>query len=111
MVRNRILELRTKLSMTQEDFAEHCGVSRISIARYEAGDRISQSSAEKIASACNVSIDWIMNRTDIPEPITGGIISQMEFALNGELRDLTEAEKQDVLAYIRFRKSQRKSAE
>ena len=61
---NTIIELRTQRGMTQDEFAEYCGVSRISIARYEAGARISTENAERIASACHVSVDWVLGRAD-----------------------------------------------
>lgn len=56
---NKILELRTKLQMTQDEFAEYCGISRISIARYEAGTKISSANAKKICKACGVSLDYL----------------------------------------------------
>ena len=34
-------------------------------------------------------------------------LSGIDFALSGEIHDLTDAEKQDILDYIRFKKSQR----
>lgn len=61
---NKIYELRTRLQMTQDEFAEYCGVSRISIARYEAGTKISRSNAVKISRACGVSLDYLLNDSD-----------------------------------------------
>ena len=58
---NRVTELRYLRKMTQEAFAEFCDISRISIARYDAGAPISRKNAEKIAKACNVSIDSLLN--------------------------------------------------
>jgi transcriptional regulator with XRE-family HTH domain len=52
------------LSMTQDEFAEHCNVSRISIARYEAGAEINRSNAVKVASACGVSVEYVLGITD-----------------------------------------------
>jgi transcriptional regulator with XRE-family HTH domain len=46
--------------MTQDDFSEYCKVSRISIARYEAGSKISRENAQKIASACHVSLAYVI---------------------------------------------------
>ena len=34
-------------------------------------------------------------------------LSGIDFALSGEIHDLTDNEKQDILDYIRFKKSQR----
>ena len=58
---NKVTELRRSKGMTQEQFAEYCGVSRISIARYEADAAISRENAIKVSSACNVSIDYLLN--------------------------------------------------
>lgn len=57
---NNVLKLRTSLSMTQDEFAEYCNVSRISIARYEAGAEIHRANAVKIASACGVSVEYVI---------------------------------------------------
>ena len=45
----------------------------------------------------------------IPEAETGldAQLSGIDFALSGEIHDLTDNEKQDILDYIRFKKSQR----
>lgn len=57
---NRIEELRHARGLTQSEFAEFCALSRSSIARYEAGEKISRASAESIAQACGVSIDYVI---------------------------------------------------
>ena len=57
---NRVLELRTRQSMSQEEFAVFCGVARSSIARFEAGENIGRASAEKIARACGVSVSVVL---------------------------------------------------
>lgn len=67
---NRVLELRTRLGMTQDAFAEKCGIARISIARYEAGDNLSRAGAEKIAHACNVSVSYVLGDTIDTRPLT-----------------------------------------
>lgn len=62
---NRVLELRTSKSMSQEEFAVFCGVARSSIARFEAGENIGRASAEKIARACGVSVSDVLGDTNI----------------------------------------------
>ena len=62
---NRVYEIRVMLKMTQETFAEFCDISRISIARYEAGAPLSRTNAQKIARACSVSIDYLLNEDDM----------------------------------------------
>ncbi|MBO4884618.1 MAG: helix-turn-helix transcriptional regulator [Clostridia bacterium] len=57
---NNVLNLRQKMSMTQDEFADYCNVSRISIARFETGSNISRASAERIAKACGVSVSYVL---------------------------------------------------
>lgn len=72
---NRVLELRTNLSMTQEEFSAFCGLARSSVARFEAGENIGRASAERIARACNVSVSFVLGDTNAetnetpPEPV------------------------------------------
>ena len=63
---NRIEELRKARHMTQYEFAEFCGLSRSSIARYEAGTALNLENAERIANACGVSMDYLLRR-DVQE--------------------------------------------
>lgn len=57
---NNVTALREQKGLSQERFAELCGISRASIARYEAGDAINRTNAVKIASACGVSVDYVL---------------------------------------------------
>lgn len=69
---NRVYELRDKFSMTQEGFAEFCGISRSSIARYENGGEINRVNAKKIADACNVTIGYVLCEEKKPAAESGG---------------------------------------
>jgi transcriptional regulator with XRE-family HTH domain len=57
---NNVYNLRKQRNMTQDEFAEFCNVSRISIARYEAGADVSRSNAQRIAEACHVSLSFVL---------------------------------------------------
>ena len=78
---NIILKLRHSMKMTQEQFAEFCDISRISIARYEAGAPINRENAVKIAEACNVSVDYVLG--SIPA-LSGPEADDKRIALSGE---------------------------
>jgi transcriptional regulator with XRE-family HTH domain len=52
--------LREQKGLSQERFAELCGISRASIARYEAGDAINRTNAVKIAASCGVTVDYVL---------------------------------------------------
>lgn len=57
---NNVYTLRSAMAMTQDEFAEFCDVSRISIARYETGADINRANAVKIATACGVSVQYVL---------------------------------------------------
>ena len=61
---NNVWAIRKRLDMTQDEFAEYCNVSRISIARYETGGKVSRENAEKIAAACDTSIAYVLGVTE-----------------------------------------------
>ena len=62
---NRVFLLRDKLHMTQDEFAEYCGIAKVSIARYEAGANINRANAIKIAQACNVTVDYVLGENNV----------------------------------------------
>ena len=66
---NTVLDLRKQKGMTQDEFAEFCDVSRASIARYEAGGNVNRENAEKIAKACQVTVDWVIGRVSEEDAI------------------------------------------
>lgn len=61
----------------------------------------------KIANYFNVSTDYLLGITDIKSPLDEQLENE-EFALYGETKDLTDEEKEKVLEFIKFTKSQRK---
>ena len=70
---NNVLILRKQRGMTQDEFAEFCGISRISVARYEAGASVSRDSAIAIANACSVPISYVLGESDFPSDDTWDI--------------------------------------
>ncbi len=83
---NNVATLRNILSMTQDEFSEHCDVSRISIARYEAGGEINRKNAVKIASACGVSVAYVLGITDTPSPDSQQFMDDEALAIRERLR-------------------------
>ena len=59
--KQEIQNLRQKFHLTQEQFAEKCGVSRQAVAKWEKGETIpSLSVLVKISDTFNVSIDQLI---------------------------------------------------
>ena len=65
----RIRELREDHDLTQVYLAKLLNVNQRTYSRYETGEHeISLASLTKIADFYNVSIDFLLDRTDIKEP-------------------------------------------
>ena len=109
VLNNKLKELRKSKKITQEELAEIIGVERSSIGKYESPTKPITPSPDvllRIANYFGVSTDYLLgneeNKSNLDEQLSG-----IEFALYGEIHDLTDDEKQDILSYVKFKKSQR----
>ena len=93
---NRVKELRRERGMTQSAFAEFCDVSILSVSRFEHGASPSVESARKIAEACGVSMDYLLNRASSapglrePEEEEKLILAPWEADLIADARELSD---------------------
>ena len=102
----RLKELRNKQHISQAKLAEYLGITQQAYANYERGAR--QPDLEtlvKLSEYFNVSTDYLLGKEE--KSSADKELQGVDFALYGEVKDLSEAEKQDILSYIRFKKSQR----
>ena len=60
-----------------------------------------------LADVLDVSVDHLLGREE-HTPTLDEQLEGVDFALSGEIRDLNDSEKQDILDYIRFKKQQKK---
>lgn len=68
MLRERIKILKNENRETQKAFAERCDIDPNKLSNLMTrGKAIQYDDLEKIADACNVSIDWLVGRTDARE--------------------------------------------
>ena len=81
---DRIKQLRERMRLRQSDLAKKLGISGMAISTYESGKRMpSRIVAEKLADVFNVSVDYLLGRTNDPTPpfteifvISGGRIGK-----------------------------------
>lgn len=79
----RIKDLRTKNQLTQKELSKITGISEISIRKYESGDRTPKIDAiEKLSTAFNVQIDYIIGRSDFKKFDSSIINSDFETLIN-----------------------------
>ena len=68
MVYSRIRDLRENRDLKQQDLADYLNCSQVCYSRYENGQRdIPLETISKIADFYNVSVDYLLNRTDCPD--------------------------------------------
>ena len=65
----RLRELREQVSNTQQEIADMLNIQQNTYSQYETGQRqISLEVLVKLAEYYDVSVDYILNRTDIDTP-------------------------------------------
>ena len=65
IISSKIKELRTSLGLTQAEFAESINTTQAALSGYERGDRTpSLENLTNISQKYNVSIDWLLGRSD-----------------------------------------------
>ena len=89
--------------LTQKALADAIGVKHNSVSNWES-DR-NRPDPETIRALCallEVDSNYFLETDPMESQLSG-----VEFALFGEMRELTEQDKQDVLEFIRFKKALR----
>ena len=101
-------DARKNAGFTQGQVGEIIGVTQSTYSYWESGrTKIDAESLKKLAALFNVSTDYLLGR-DEPTQTIDEQLSEIDFALSGELRNLSDDEKKDVLDYMRFKRAQRK---
>ncbi len=105
---NRIKELRKKHGLSQQGLADILHVHQTAVSQWE-NDKTAPDldNLQQMAKLFNVSTDYILGQEETQSSILTSRLSDVDFALSGEIRELTEDEKQDLLDYVRFKRSQR----
>jgi len=88
----RLKQAREKIGLTQESLAEAVNISVRNITRYENGE--SQPTADTLASiarALGVSVDYLVNLSDSPSPLTDLTISEKKALGAWRSGDIREA--------------------
>ena len=111
---NKIKSARIAKGMTQEELGKRLGVQKSAIAKYESGRvvNIKRSTLKNISDILDIRpseliFDEEKQTAQGKLSIIEDALSKEEFALFGEVRDLTTEEKKKVLDFIKFTKSQR----
>lgn len=107
---DRIKQRREELGISVDEIAHRLGKHRATIYRYESNDigTLPTNVLEPLAVVLQTTPAALMGWEDEKESGLDEQLSGIDFALSGELHDLTDEEKQDILDYVRFKKEQKK---
>jgi transcriptional regulator with XRE-family HTH domain len=101
---NRLKKLRIERNLTQEQLGNKINVTKVSISGYENGNRTpDMETLQKIADTLEVSIDYLLGRSDDPSP--HGTSTEGLAFFGGTDEELTEDEKEHLKESLeQFRK-------
>lgn len=106
---DKILELIEKNNIEQQQFTSAIGIRKQSVSEWKNGTtKTYMKHIDKIANYFNVSTDYLLGKSDSPQTLDEQL-SGIDFALYGEVKEMTDEEKQDILDYIRYKKSKKKN--
>lgn len=83
------------------------GVSSGTITKWKNGSIPSGEILQRLSRYFNVSVDYLLGSTMNRNLQLDKELTDIDFALCGEIHELTDAEKQDILDYIRFKRTQK----
>jgi len=115
----RISELRESQKLTQGELSSRLGITRASLSHYETGRRVPDyETIKKIADFFRVSVDYLIGRTEDPEPTVNENVKIFEeslelsdetilerFTLTVDGRELTPEEAKRFIAFVRAERS------
>lgn len=103
----RLKECRERARFTQKQVAVTLGIAAPSVANWESGKtNPAHENLVRLADLYGVSVDYLLGRAGEQDDKSPDV-SDIDFAISGEMKALNDREKQDVLDYIRFKRSQR----
>jgi transcriptional regulator with XRE-family HTH domain len=101
MIGQRLKLLREEKKLKQLDIAKILGVSRTTYTQYETGkSEPDLATVAKLADYFNVSVDYLLGKTDIKDPIE-------TIAAHHDGEDWTEEELEDIEKFKEFVKMRR----
>ena len=109
MFQVRLKAMREQAHLSQAALAKKVGVAQSTVGMWESGrNKPENAKLEALANLFNVTTDYLLGRDDPTPPVDDAQLSDIDFALSGEIRELSDDEKQDILDYVRFKRAQKK---
>lgn len=109
MFGEKLKELRTKYGKTQEDIAKYLEVAPQTIYKYEKGiNQPDLNTLSKLAEYFNVSTDYLLGRTNVPNTINESIPIAASTKDNIDLSDVCDEDKEAIMRFVEMAKNKGK---
>lgn len=106
---NRIKKLRESSNETQEELGKILNVSKATISKYENGTvEMSNDTLIKLANHFNVSTDYILGRTNIPDMLNEPIQIAASMKDGLDISDMDDDEKKFINDFIKMVRNKKK---
>jgi len=109
---NQYVKLCNSINKAPTAVAVDIGFQKSVVTRWKKNNATpTDANLKKIADYFGVTVDYLLGKETEKEKTSSSLDKELEgveFALFGEVKELTDEEKEDILEYIRFKKSQRK---
>lgn len=105
MLSKRLKELRFNHKMSQKDLAEKLFVSGQAVGKWERDEASpNPETLLRISEIFGITVDELLGRpSSLPQqPTLDQQLEGIDFALYGEVKEMTDDQKQDVLNFARF---------
>lgn len=107
----RLSELMASRTLTNYQLAKDLDIHPTTVANWLAGKAPRKKTLALLAEYFGVSTDYLLGNERKEEPTADSSeldkeLKGIDFALYGEVKELTDGQKQDVLDFIRFKKAQ-----
>jgi transcriptional regulator with XRE-family HTH domain len=106
MLNSRLEKCRKELNMTKKEVAKLLSIDQSTYGKYELGKRVPDAEMlQKLADIYKTSIDYLLGRTDIKNPIE-------TIAAHHDGEEWTEEELEDIerfKAFVRMKRQQKKN--
>lgn len=108
----RLIELRKQQNLTQQDMARILGISRQAYSNYELGNREADyTTLKKLSNYFNVTIDYLLGETGIPDKSRLTTVDDVKIALFGGDGEVTDEMWDEVKNFAEYVKSKHSKQE
>jgi len=100
---DRLINVRKKNNLTQNEVANYIGVQRTTYTRYEKGGIVPPTDiVVKLASFFKISTDYLLGKSDTPNPYPNMIVNQINSGESINLSDLPKDAQDKVIEYYQL---------